>query len=158
NYRGGSAAVGQMGTIRSRYDHRKSASMQGAAALRPPRRSARMYSSAAARAALTVRARPLFLASQPTLQLCRAAGQNRRTFIGRTTAMDEYVRRMYLKEEEFLEEYLGTVEAAVDLLHLDWQPNYSCNDQVREGDARRLRAGALHTLNLRGRGPLQRHQ
>jgi hypothetical protein len=35
---------------------------------------------------------------------------------GRTEGgMDEYVRRMYLKEEEFLEEYLGTVEAAVDL-------------------------------------------
>jgi hypothetical protein len=32
--------------------------------------------------------------------------------------VDEYVRRMYLKEEEFLEEYVGTVEAAVDLLHL----------------------------------------
>ena len=46
--------------------------------------------------------------------------------------MDEYVRRMYLKEEEFLEEYLGTVEAAVDLLHLDWQPNYSCNDHARD--------------------------
>jgi hypothetical protein len=30
--------------------------------------------------------------------------------------MDEYVRRVYHKEEEFLEEFLGTVEAAVDLL------------------------------------------
>src|SRR5262245_3806318 len=44
-----------MGSIRSRYHHRTSASMQGAAALRPPRRSARMYSLAAARGALTVR-------------------------------------------------------------------------------------------------------
>jgi hypothetical protein len=30
--------------------------------------------------------------------------------------MDAYVRRIYQKEEELLEEYLGTVEAAVDLL------------------------------------------
>ncbi len=62
--------------------------------------------------------------------------------------MDEYVRRMYLKEEEFLEEYLGTVEAAVDLLHLDWQPNYSCNDYVRNDTARRLRAGTLDALTF----------
>src|SRR5262249_5208784 len=41
-----------------------------------------------------------------------------------------------LKEEEFLEEYLGTVEAVVDLLHLDWQPNYSCTDSARDEFAR----------------------
>src|SRR5262249_31647636 len=62
--------------------------------------------------------------------------------------MDEYVRRMYLKEEEFLEEYLGTIEAAVDLLHLDWQPNYSCNDSARDEFARRLRRGLVERLTF----------
>jgi len=62
--------------------------------------------------------------------------------------MDEYVRRMYLKEGEFLVEYLGTVEAAVDLLRLDWQPNYSCNDYTRNDVARRIRNGMVNKLTF----------
>jgi hypothetical protein len=62
--------------------------------------------------------------------------------------IDEYVRRMYLKEEEFLEEYLGTVEATVDLLHLDWQPNFSCNDSARDEFARGLRRGLVEKLTF----------
>src|SRR5262245_18683972 len=45
------------------------------------------------------------------------------------------VRQIYLREEDFLCDYLGTVEAV--LPHLGgWQPNYGCNDRERE--ARRL--------------------
>jgi len=62
--------------------------------------------------------------------------------------MDEYVRRIYHKEEEFLEEFLGTVEIALPLIPVEWRPNYSCNDQVRDDVARRLRAETLHTLTF----------
>src|SRR5262249_33101908 len=56
--------------------------------------------------------------------------------------------RMYLKEEEFLEEFLGTVEAALPFFPIEWRPNYSCNDDVRDDAARRRRAGTLHTLTF----------
>jgi hypothetical protein len=62
--------------------------------------------------------------------------------------MDEYVKRMYLKEEEFLEEFLGTVEALLLSLGGAWQPNYSCNDQVREETRRRLAKGALEAVTF----------
>src|SRR5262249_56813844 len=91
---------------------------------------------------------PVCHALQPTLQSCRPTCQNRRTFIGRRAAWTSTSRRMYLKEEEFLEEYLGTVEAAVDLLRLDWQPNYSCNDYTRNDVARRIRNGMVNKLTF----------
>jgi hypothetical protein len=46
-----------------------------------------------------------------------------------------YTAGIFLKEEHFLEPWMGTVEAALPYLG-GWRPNYSCNDQVRE--ARRL--------------------
>jgi hypothetical protein len=47
----------------------------------------------------------------------------------------EYTAGIYLREEDFVEEWAGTVEAV--LPHLGgWRPNYNCNDQIRE--ARRL--------------------
>jgi hypothetical protein len=36
----------------------------------------------------------------------------------------------------------------VELLHLDWQPNYSCNDSAREEFARRLRSGLVEKLTF----------
>src|SRR5262245_50148866 len=46
-----------------------------------------------------------------------------------------WTQQIYNREEDFLCDYLGTVEAV--LPHLGgWQPNYSCNDRIRE--ARRL--------------------
>ena len=36
----------------------------------------------------------------------------------------------------------------MDLLHLDWQPNYSCNDCVREEFARGLRRGLVEKLTF----------
>src|SRR5262245_43958531 len=42
-----------------------------------------------------------------------------------------WVQCMYLREEDFLCDYLGTVEAVLPQLG-GWQPNYSCNDRERE--------------------------
>src|SRR5262245_7635457 len=42
-----------------------------------------------------------------------------------------WTQEIYSRAEDFLCDYMGTVEAA--LPHLGgWQPNYSCNDRVRE--------------------------
>ena len=36
----------------------------------------------------------------------------------------------------FLKEFLGTVEAALPLMPVEWRPNSSCNDDVRDDVAR----------------------
>jgi len=60
--------------------------------------------------------------------------------------MDEYVRRQYLREEGFLEEYLGTVDAVLPQLPCPWQPNFQCNDQARWQRDRLLATGQLESL------------
>jgi hypothetical protein len=62
--------------------------------------------------------------------------------------MDEHVHRQYLKEEEFLEAYYGTVDAVLPQLPHHWQPNYQCNDAVRDRRARPLAAGQLAELTF----------
>ena len=42
---------------------------------------------------------------------------------------DEYVRRQYLREEDFLETHFGLADLVAP--RLGWQPKYQCNDISR---------------------------
>jgi hypothetical protein len=65
---------------------------------------------------------------------------------------DEYVRLLYRKEEDFLEHFLGTVEALLPVLaaehSADWRPSYACDDAERWARDCRLPAGQLDTLTF----------
>src|SRR5262245_6617242 len=62
----------------------------------------------------------------------------------------EWVRLLYRKEEDFLEHFLGTVEALLPVLAAehgaDWRSNYGCNDAERWARQLRLNAGQLDAL------------
>lgn len=60
--------------------------------------------------------------------------------------MDEYIKRHYLKEEEFLEEFNDAANVAVKLLDGEWQPNDACNDVVRKNGEYFLSTGELQHL------------
>ena len=62
--------------------------------------------------------------------------------------MDEYVRRHYLKEEEFLEEHYETVDAILPALGGRWQPNYRCNDLARQRQDMLFASGKLTQLTF----------
>ena len=62
--------------------------------------------------------------------------------------MDEYVAGMYLREEEFLEVFYGTVEAVLPQLGCDWRPNFQCDDAARWRRDRQLREGSLEALTF----------
>ncbi len=46
--------------------------------------------------------------------------------------MSERLKRNYLKEEDFLEEFSEVVSVASALLNGDWQPDYDCSDGRRD--------------------------
>lgn len=60
--------------------------------------------------------------------------------------MSEYMKRYYMKEEEFLDEFHMSAYTASSLLGGEWRPDPSCNDSTRQqreyfrstGDLRRL--------------------
>ena len=60
--------------------------------------------------------------------------------------MDEWVQRMYLKEEDFLEGHFQTVEAMLPAIDFRWKPNFQCNDAVRWDRNRRFACGQLDEL------------
>jgi hypothetical protein len=46
--------------------------------------------------------------------------------------MEERLRKHYLKEEEFLDEFDSIASVAVKILEGEWQPNYAANDNTRK--------------------------
>ena len=62
--------------------------------------------------------------------------------------MDEHVHRMFLKEEDFLVEYYGTVDVMLPLIGHDWRPHFQCNDGVRNRRARLLATAQLAELTF----------
>jgi hypothetical protein len=46
--------------------------------------------------------------------------------------MTEFLKRHYLKEEEFLDEFHMAAYAAAKLMGEDWHPTPSCNDNMRK--------------------------
>jgi hypothetical protein len=61
---------------------------------------------------------------------------------------DEHVHRQYLKEEEFLEDYWQAAETVIERLGLDWQPDFRCNDEVRQRQDMLLAKGKLVQLTF----------
>lgn len=60
--------------------------------------------------------------------------------------MEEHLKRHYLKEEEFLDEFYNAASVAAKLLDGEWQPNYACNDAVRKNGEYFLSTGELQQL------------
>jgi hypothetical protein len=60
--------------------------------------------------------------------------------------MTEYLRGLYTKEEEFLEEFSSSAAAAAEILSGDWQPNYHCDDHVRKNQSYFRSTGELTHL------------
>src|SRR5262245_43586064 len=61
--------------------------------------------------------------------------------------MDEYVAGMYLREEEFLEAFYGTVEALLPQFG-GWRPNFQCDDAARRRRDQLRREGKLDALTF----------
>ena len=62
--------------------------------------------------------------------------------------MPEYLKRVYNKEEEFLDKFADVAEAVSRSLGNDWEPNYWCNDKTREKTKYLLSTGELHKLTF----------
>ena len=62
--------------------------------------------------------------------------------------MEEYVRLMIEREEDFLEQWFAAVEAALPHLGCDWRPNFRCNDAARRETQRLLRTSQLDVLTF----------
>jgi hypothetical protein len=62
--------------------------------------------------------------------------------------MPEYLKRVYHKEEEFLDNWSAVAEAVFRLLGGDWKPNYWCNDKTRLNTKHSLSRGELQTLTF----------
>jgi hypothetical protein len=60
--------------------------------------------------------------------------------------MAEYMKRHYLKEEEFLDEFFNVASVASKLLNGAWEPNTHSNDSIRHSHKYFLSNGILHTL------------
>ncbi len=60
--------------------------------------------------------------------------------------MDEYVHRVFLREEEFLEGHYETVDIVVQRLGQQWQPNFQCSDLSRNRRDLLLAKGCLQEL------------
>jgi len=61
----------------------------------------------------------------------------------------EYLKRHYLKEEEFLEEFYDVAVVAAKLVDDAWRPNPDCNDSSRRNLDYFLSSGQLNDLFFR---------
>ncbi len=59
---------------------------------------------------------------------------------------EEHSKRLYLREEEFLDEYFDVANVAVKVVNKKWQPNYDANNNVRKNHEFFLSTGELTTL------------
>src|SRR5690242_14030026 len=57
--------------------------------------------------------------------------------------MAEYMKRHYLREEEFLDEFYNVATVASKILNGDWQPNSHCNDNIRQSQKYALSNGYM---------------
>ncbi len=62
--------------------------------------------------------------------------------------MSGYLKRVYDKEEGFLDEFPGIAKSASQLLGGDWEPNCWCNDKTRRNTKYLLSRGELQKLTF----------
>ena len=60
--------------------------------------------------------------------------------------MSEYCKRLYNKEEEFLDEFYNVASVAVKILNEEWKPNSHCDENVRKNRKYFLSTGELNAL------------
>lgn len=60
--------------------------------------------------------------------------------------MNKFLKRYYLKEEEFLDEFYNVAGVAARLLDGEWSPKYDCNDAVRSNQEYFRETGYLNVL------------
>lgn len=58
----------------------------------------------------------------------------------------ERLKKLYQKEEEFLDEYEQIVKVAVRVLKCKWEPNYHANDNTRKNQGNFLPTGEIEYL------------
>lgn len=63
---------------------------------------------------------------------------------------DEFHKRYYTKEEEFLDEWYNQASLAAQHLSREWAPNSSCDDNLRQTRSYFLKAGEQSDLAFDG--------
>lgn len=64
--------------------------------------------------------------------------------------MDEHLKRHYVFEEDFLDEFGDVAGAAAKFLDGEWWPNHDCDDTVRKNREYFLSTGELNQLVFDG--------
>ena len=59
------------------------------------------------------------------------------------------MKRNYLKEEEFVDEFFNWSAAAADAVNHEWTPDASCNDDKRKNQDYFLKSGEMNQLVFR---------
>lgn len=62
--------------------------------------------------------------------------------------MNEDMKKYYLKEEDFLDEFSDFAIEAAKFLNDEWEPNYNCNDKARQNRDYFISTGELHSLTF----------
>lgn len=62
--------------------------------------------------------------------------------------MNNYMHRLYSKEEEFYDKYFQCVHAAHKLMGDQWEPNSKCSDTTRNNRDYFLKSGELKNLTF----------
>ncbi|MCJ7662979.1 MAG: hypothetical protein MUO24_01925 [Desulfobacterales bacterium] len=60
--------------------------------------------------------------------------------------MNEFMKKYYVKEEEFLDEFSEVAIEAAKILNDDWHPDYSCNDAIRKNREYFFSTNQLYSL------------
>ena len=64
--------------------------------------------------------------------------------------MAETLKRHYIKEEEFLDDFPGAGSAVSQAVDGEYEPNYDCNDQTRDNIKYFMKSGELSSLTFDG--------
>ena len=64
--------------------------------------------------------------------------------------MNEFMKKYYLKEEEFLDEFSDVAIEAAKFLNNEWQPNYDCDDATRKSMEYIFSTDQLYSLTYDG--------
>jgi len=60
--------------------------------------------------------------------------------------MEEHFKRLYCKEEEFLDEFGDSASVVTKLLNGEWQPNHTANDTTRKNLDHFFSTGEVNNL------------
>ena len=60
--------------------------------------------------------------------------------------MTEYLKQLYAREEQFLDEFGDCAAVASKILSGDWEPNFGCDDSTRNNQNYFLPLGQLRQL------------